>query len=126
MRIPRQNGLSVFYVRPEHVFHLRKKTINNFVYCSLFCYFAELFISKCKKMSTISVTVEQPNHALMLVEWLKNIRFVKEVNIEMEELSPKGNAAAIKKALDEIKSKNLFSDIDDPVAYQRQLRDEWN
>ena len=77
-------------------------------------------------MSTISVTVEQPNHALMLVEWLKNIRFVKEVHVETENSSPRGNAAAIKKALEEIKSKNLFSDIDDPVAYQRQLRDEWN
>jgi len=77
-------------------------------------------------MSTISVTVEQPNHALMLVEWLKNIRFVKEVHVETENSSPQGNAAAIKKALEGIKSKNLFSDIDDPVAYQRQLRDEWN
>jgi hypothetical protein len=76
-------------------------------------------------MSTISVTVEQTSQALMLVEWLKNIRFVKEVNIEVEKPSV-GNVEAIQKALDAAKSMNIFSDIDDPVAYQRQLRDEWN
>jgi len=32
-------------------------------------------------MSTISVRVDQPNHALMLAEWLRNIRFVKEVDV---------------------------------------------
>ena len=76
-------------------------------------------------MSTISVTVEQHNQALMLVEWLKNIRFVKEVNIEIEKPSLKGNVEAIQKALDAIQSKHLYTDITDPVAYQRQLRDEW-
>jgi len=33
-------------------------------------------------MSTISVTVDQPNHATMLAEWLKNIRFVKKVDVK--------------------------------------------
>jgi Txe/YoeB family toxin of Txe-Axe toxin-antitoxin module len=77
-------------------------------------------------MSTISVTVEQPNHAAMLAEWLKNIRFVKEVEV-MVETPPveKGNAGKIMKMFDEMKTKP-FAGIEDPVAYQRQLRDEWS
>lgn len=75
-------------------------------------------------MSTISVTVDHPNQALMLADWLKNIRFVRKVNIHADKL-PKGNAEAVQKMLDAIKSKRLFADITDPVAYQKQLRDEW-
>jgi len=76
-------------------------------------------------MSTISVTVEKANHAFMLAEWLKNIRFVKDVTIEVDKTA-NGNVEAIQKALDAIRSKNLFSDILDPVAYQKHLRDEWS
>jgi hypothetical protein len=75
-------------------------------------------------MSTISVTVDHPNQALMLIDWLKNIRFVREVNIQTDE-HPKGNVEAVQKMLDVIKSRHLFSDIADPVAYQKQLRNEW-
>jgi len=75
-------------------------------------------------MSTVSVTVEKTNHALMLAEWLKNIRFVKNVTVDIDK-SASGNFEAVQKALDAIQSKNLFSAIADPVAYQRQLRDEW-
>lgn len=76
-------------------------------------------------MSTISVTVDQTDNALMLVEWLKNIRFVKKVDVKIDVSSKKGNAEKIQKMLDSMKSKHLFADISDPVAYQKQMRDEW-
>jgi len=76
-------------------------------------------------MSTISVTVEQPNQARMLEEWLKNIRFVKEVEVMIDEPSRKGNAGEIMKMLDSMKSVKMLANITDPVAYQRQIRDEW-
>ena len=75
-------------------------------------------------MSTILVTVDHTTQAFMLVEWLKNIRFVRDVNIEVDKPS-NGNAEAVQKMLESVKSKHLFSDITDPVAYQKQLRDEW-
>ena len=75
-------------------------------------------------LNTILVTVDQARHAFMLAEWLKNIGFVKEVDIKIDNPS-KGNAEKIQKVLDSIKSEHLFADITDPVAYQRQLRDEW-
>jgi len=76
-------------------------------------------------MSTISVTVDQTDNALMLVEWLKNIRFVKKVDVRIDVSSKRGNAEKIQKMLDSMKSKHLFADIADPVAYQKQMRDEW-
>jgi len=75
-------------------------------------------------MSTISVTVEQPNHAFMLAEWLKNIRFVRDVTVDIKKTT-NGNAMNVKKALDSIKSKQMLANITDPVAYQRKIRDEW-
>jgi len=76
-------------------------------------------------MSTIMVTVEQANHAFMLAEWLKNIRFVQDVTVDVDKSACK-NVEAVQKALEDIRSKRLFSDIIDPVAYQRRLRDEWS
>ena len=76
-------------------------------------------------MSTISVTVEQANHAFMLMEWLKNIRFVQDVTFDVNKTAS-GNVEAVQKALDAIQSKHLFSDIIDPVDYQRRIRDEWS
>jgi hypothetical protein len=75
-------------------------------------------------MSTVFVTVDKANHALMLAEWLRKIQFVKDVSVEIDK-SSSGNVEAVQKALDAIQSKRLFSEIIDPVAYQRQLRDEW-
>jgi hypothetical protein len=60
----------------------------------------------------------------MLAEWLKNIRFVQEVTIDTDK-PVKGNAETVQKILDSFKSKHLFSSITDPVAYQRQIRNEW-
>jgi len=76
-------------------------------------------------MSTISVTVEHANHAFMLVEWLKNIRFVQDVTFDIGKTTS-GNAEAVQKALDAMQSKHFFSDVDDPVDYQKRIRDEWN
>ena len=76
-------------------------------------------------MSTISVTVEQDSHALMLMEWLKNIRFVKDVTVEVNTMAS-GNVEAVQKALDAIQSEQLFADILDPVDYQKHIRDEWS
>ena len=76
-------------------------------------------------MSTLSVTVEHANQAFMLADWLKNIRFVRDVTIGIENVA-NGNADAIQKKLDAIKSERLFSEVIDPVEYQKQIRDEWN
>ena len=76
-------------------------------------------------MSTLSVTVERADNALMLAEWLKNIRFVKKVDIEVDTFAEKGNAGEIMKMAEKMRGKNYLAHITDPVEYQKQLRDEW-
>jgi len=76
-------------------------------------------------MNTISITVDRTANALMLVEWLRNIRFVEKVDIWSTTPSKKGNARKVIKMLNAIKSKDMLLNIPDPVAYQKQLRDEW-
>ena len=66
-------------------------------------------------MSTISVTVEQPNHAAMLVEWLRNIRFVEKVDVRIDEPAKKGNAGEIMKMIDSMKT-SPFAGIENQVA----------
>lgn len=70
-------------------------------------------------MSTISVTVDQTDKALMLVEWLKSIRFVKDVKVGVDVPVKKGNAGEIIKMFDEMRGKNYFAGID-PIKYQNQ------
>ena len=76
-------------------------------------------------MSTLSVTVERADNALMLAEWLKSIRFVKKVDIKVDTVAHKGNAGEIMKMAEKMRGKNYLAHIADPVEYQRQLRDEW-
>ena len=67
-------------------------------------------------MSTLSITVEHTNQALMLADWLKNIRFVREVNIH-QDVRSSGNVNAVQRILDSIGTENILSQIADPVAY---------
>jgi len=76
-------------------------------------------------MNRISITVDHANHAVMLADWLKHIRFVQDVNIRIDE-PLYGNAKEVSKVLDSIKSKQMLANITDPVAYQKKIRDEWN
>ena len=76
-------------------------------------------------MSTLSITVEHANQAHMLADWLKNIRFVSEVSIH-HDVRSSGNVNEVQRILDSIKIENVLSQIDDPVAYQKTIRDEWN
>ena len=76
-------------------------------------------------MSTLSITVEHANEAFILADWLKNIRFVREVNICHNDRSS-GNFNAIQRVLDSIKADNILAGITDPVAYQKTIRDEWD
>jgi len=75
-------------------------------------------------MSTLSITVEDSAQALMLADWLRNVRFVREVNIHNNISS--GNVHAVQRVLDTMKADGILSNIADPVAYQKTIRDEWD
>ena len=83
------------------------------------------FLKRRRCMSTLSITVEDSSQALMLADWLRNIRFVREVNIHHNRKSS-GNVRAVQRVLDTIKADGILSNIADPVAYQKTIRDEWD
>ncbi|HEY8930252.1 MAG TPA: hypothetical protein VIM55_13725 [Mucilaginibacter sp.] len=80
-------------------------------------------------MTIIKVTVEDES-ADLLKRLLQEVSFVK--NIEEEPLNadqPKDENSSferIKKILNDAKGKNLFADIKDPVAWQQEIRKEWD
>ena len=77
-------------------------------------------------MSILSVTVEEASQAFMLADWLKNICFVREVNIVPNDDHISGNVHAVQQMLDAIKTADILANIEDPVSYQNAIRDEWN
>ena len=79
-------------------------------------------------MVTLKVTVED-EQADALKNLLKEVSFVRSVEEEtrtaqLEE--PNTPYERIKSILDSAKGKNLFEDIKDPSAWQREIRKEWD
>jgi hypothetical protein len=80
-------------------------------------------------MTVLKITVED-EQADLVRKLLHGVSFVKSIEEEPVvklELPEKGSTVdRIKKILDEAKHKNLFTDIKDPVEWQRELRKEWD
>jgi hypothetical protein len=67
--------------------------------------------------------IEIPEKYRAMVEGeLKVIILKKEKKTKMSE---KGKITQLKKLLKQIREKNIFQTIDDPVEWQRTIRDEW-
>ena len=68
-------------------------------------------------------TIEIPEKYRAMVEGeLKIIILKKEKKPKMSE---KGKTTQLKKLLKQIREKNIFQTIDNPVEWQRTTRDEW-
>ncbi|MDR3693967.1 hypothetical protein [Mucilaginibacter sp.] len=80
-------------------------------------------------MTTLRITVEDEN-AGMLKKLLQEVSFVKSIEeekvIKNDTSGDESSLERIKKILDEVKEKNLFKDIEDPVEWQRNVRKEWD
>ncbi|HEY3371136.1 MAG TPA: hypothetical protein VGK10_09830 [Prolixibacteraceae bacterium] len=76
-------------------------------------------------MTTIKITVNNRKNARLLTTLLKSMAFVKKVE---EDLPPSANAdqfISLKHFLDTIEPESLFRTINNPVEWQKELRDEW-
>jgi len=78
-------------------------------------------------MTTIKVTVKTNKDAGFLVRLLKSLEFVSHIESipNIEERKEHFHLQAIERLLQKFADKSLFSQIDDPIKYQKQLRDEW-
>ena len=76
-------------------------------------------------MTTLKVSVKSKRDASLLVRLLKRVSFVEKIE-EVEKFEPPINQVAdVKSYLDKNSSASFFSDIADPVTWQKELRDEW-
>ena len=74
-------------------------------------------------MTTIKITVDSKKNARLLTSLLRNMNFVKK--IEEENNVVKNQYTVLKKMFNTIEPKQIFRKIDDPVKWQKELRNEW-
>ena len=76
-------------------------------------------------MTTLIVTVDNKKNAQLLTKMLKSMVFVK--NIEEDPIAGKqeDQFALLNGVLKTINPNRLFNSINDPVEWQKKIRDEW-
>ena len=74
-------------------------------------------------MTTLKITVDSKKNALLLKKMLRSMNFIK--NIEEEKTVKKSQFLILKDIFKDVKPNTIFREINDPVKWQNQLRDEW-
>ena len=75
-------------------------------------------------MTTLEITVDSKKNAIMLKKMLRSMTFIK--SIEEEKTVKKTQFLILKEIFKDVKPNTIFREINDPVEWQNQLRDEWN
>jgi hypothetical protein len=79
-------------------------------------------------MNTLKISVKNSSDANLLIRLLRSLNFVENVE-EIKNESQRGKKeqyTVLVKLLSKIKKDELFQNIEDPVQWQKSLRDEWN
>ena len=74
-------------------------------------------------MTTLKITVEGKRNVLLLKKMLRSMNFIK--NIEEEKTVKKSQFLILKDIFKDVEPNTIFTEINDPVKWQNQLRDEW-
>ncbi len=74
-------------------------------------------------MTTLKITVDTQKNARLLSKILRNMNFVKK--IEHEQVIEKNQYTKLQLLFNNIEKGELFSAINNPVEWQRELRNEW-
>ena len=77
-------------------------------------------------MTTIKIKVDNKHNARILQKMLQAMSFVKEIESDLHVNEKQGQYGHLKKLLSSIEPGSLFSDIENPVKWQKEIRDEWN
>ena len=76
-------------------------------------------------MTTLKITVDNRKHAVLLTKLLKSMAFVKKVEEDLPVSKMTDQFVILKNAFNAIEPNSLFSKINDPVEWQKKIRDEW-
>jgi len=76
-------------------------------------------------MTALKITVDNQQNALMLIKMLRSMSFVKEIIADLPTDKTDNQYDDLNKILTTIEPGSLFSEIKDPVEWQKQIRNEW-
>jgi len=74
-------------------------------------------------MTTLKITVDNKKNARLLTRILRNMNFVKL--IEEDNNVVQNQFIILKKMFSNLEPNKLFQEINDPVKWQMEIRDEW-
>ncbi len=112
---------------PQHNYYLLPQMYQCIFVDEIFpmCVFVLILPVKNKAMTTLKISVKSKDDANMLISMLQKMSIVQHIEqietSETQQNQRKKLSALLKKR----KPKKMFSEITDPVDWQRGLRDEW-
>jgi hypothetical protein len=76
-------------------------------------------------MTTLRITVDNRKNAQLLTKMLKSIVFVKDVEEDITVNKSADQYKMLSQVLKTIKPNSVLNSIDNPVIWQKEIRDEW-
>ena len=76
-------------------------------------------------MTTLRITVDNRKHALLLTKLLKPMAFVKKVEEDFPVTKVANQFVTLKNIFNSIEPDSLFTNINNPIEWQKNIRDEW-
>jgi len=76
-------------------------------------------------MNTIRITVDNRKNARLLTKMLKSMAFVKKIEDDFPISDNSAQFALLNKLFNAIEPDSMFRDVDNPVEWQKNIRNEW-
>lgn len=76
-------------------------------------------------MTTLRITVDNRKNAQLLTKMLKSMVFVKDVEEDLIVNQNENQFVMLNRVLKTIKPNSIFNTLDNPVIWQKEIRDEW-
>ena len=76
-------------------------------------------------MTTLRITVDNRKNAQLLTKMLKSMAFVKDVEEDQIVNQPSDQFEMLNRVLKTITPNSVFTAIDNPCNWQKEIRDEW-
>lgn len=76
-------------------------------------------------MITLKITIDNRKHAQLLTKLLQSMAFVKKVEEDFSIPQVNNQFVTLKNFFNAIEPNSLFTNINNPVEWQKNIRNEW-
>ena len=76
-------------------------------------------------MTTLKITIDNRKHAQLLTKLLKSMAFVKNIEEDLPVTQVTDQFVMLKNFFNTIEPNSLFSNISNPIEWQKNIRNEW-